>query len=390
MEIPKSCENFKLFENSTLQRKKSTMLLLSEFDGEANKARLTNHSSKRCSQNLQKPVSNPAKRKRLFKSLTDLSREPTMCNNLTKKKRSSSKQQVDPRKPVRTRSAYNFFYQYQRKLLLKFMYETDGDTNNYNGARLIGSEENEDIYKEVANKTNIKEVHTLLRAQMTELFGTLPVARKKRQHRKTHGKIEMEKLTKLVALRWKNASEEVRSFFQIEADKDSARYKIEMRLYESKLAKERNEIPTLLTSKQTTSLCNPQVSPRVVTPTQPISSNPNIASKGPIIWKEKPLRPKTVQVANLDKRNITLTTSNSSTSSVAMISEKTFVIEESEPVLKKGDHEVFSGARTRRAKGSFFGYCACPANAVSLAPLRPRWYKKDLNFNFVASGYFFD
>ena len=67
----------------------------------------------------------------------------------------------------------------------------------------------------IPKKKNTIEIHTELRAQCNELFASESPTRKKRAHRKTPDKIEMQKLTKLVALRWKNADENVRSFSRL-------------------------------------------------------------------------------------------------------------------------------------------------------------------------------
>jgi len=137
----------------------------------------------------------------------------------------TKKTKKDPHRPIKARSAYNFFYQFQRKMIMDSMFSME----------TVDEDESELLKIIDPKKKDTIEIHAELRAQFNRFFGNASTTRKKRPHRKTHGKIEMQTLTKLVALRWKNANNDVRSFFQIEADKDSHRYRADMRTYDKSL-----------------------------------------------------------------------------------------------------------------------------------------------------------
>jgi len=99
---------------------------------------------------------------------------------------------------LRPRTAYNFFYRYQRDLILK--------------ARAPNS-------TVLENETNPH-----LEA---DLFLNSARSRGKRPHRKTHGLIGLQQLTKTVAKRWKEVNPETRNKFLELAAQDKIRYKNE-------------------------------------------------------------------------------------------------------------------------------------------------------------------
>ena len=109
---------------------------------------------------------------------------------------------VSPKKEVlRPRTAYNYFYSYQRDLILKEKKNVEQSINddfvrmNKNGFNSI-----------CCNK----------------------LGRHKRQHRKTHGLIGLQELTRTVAKKWKETSKETKKFFKVLADNDKRRYQMEM------------------------------------------------------------------------------------------------------------------------------------------------------------------
>ena len=99
---------------------------------------------------------------------------------------------------LRPRTAYNFFYRYQRDLILK----SKASCNSNNG-----------------------EATTSL---MPSPFSwSSDSSRRKRPHRKTHGLIGLQQLTKTVAKRWKEVDTETRNKFIALAEQDKIRYKNE-------------------------------------------------------------------------------------------------------------------------------------------------------------------
>jgi len=128
------------------------------------------------------------------------------------------KTKINPNRPVRNRTAYNLFYKYQRKVLLNSIYSKDTvDKEECDDKESIrwkkwncGKISN---WKEIEyhKKKTVQEVHAELRMHFDELFGENRPVRQKRLHRKTSGTIRLHELTKIMALKWANANEDVRS-----------------------------------------------------------------------------------------------------------------------------------------------------------------------------------
>lgn len=97
---------------------------------------------------------------------------------------------------LRPRTAYNFFYKYQRDLILK--------------SKALST----------SNHGDIKEINLYV-----DSFSC--TSKRKRPHRKTHGLIGLQQLTKTVAKRWKEADTETRNKFIALAAQDKIRYKNE-------------------------------------------------------------------------------------------------------------------------------------------------------------------
>ena len=100
---------------------------------------------------------------------------------------------------LRPRTAYNFFYRYQRDSILKAMTVS------------LSPEEKKNTLYEAPDPYS----------------WFLASSRKKRPHRKTHGLIGLQQLTKTVAKRWKEADNETKDIFTRLAEQDKIRYRHE-------------------------------------------------------------------------------------------------------------------------------------------------------------------
>lgn len=119
---------------------------------------------------------------------------------ISKRGPTKSKASKDTKDEVlRPRTAYNFFYRYQRDLILK---AKSSSSNNEN-----------------VTVPNFQTDH----------FWSFSTSRTKRPHRKTHGLISLQQLTKTVAKRWREADPETRNKFTALAAQDKIRYKNETR-----------------------------------------------------------------------------------------------------------------------------------------------------------------
>ena len=96
---------------------------------------------------------------------------------------------------LRPRTAYNFFYRYQRDLILKS--------------------------KASAITKGCSEEYQELSQLLSLSTGTYKT---KRPHRKTHGLIGLQQLTKTVAKRWREANSETKDIFTRLAAQDKIRY----------------------------------------------------------------------------------------------------------------------------------------------------------------------
>ena len=100
---------------------------------------------------------------------------------------------------LRPRTAYNFFYSYQRHLILKS--------------------------KASCKLKQQEEATTSL--MINSFFLSSDPSRRNRPHRKTHGLISLQQLTKTVAKRWKEADTKTRNKFIALAEQDKIRHKNE-------------------------------------------------------------------------------------------------------------------------------------------------------------------
>jgi HMG (high mobility group) box len=148
-----------------------------------------------------------------------------------KKKRLHKRKPADmPRRPL---SAYNLFFSEERERILKEIEggvdeeDDDGDVDNEGGPK-----DNKDDSKPKA----------LLRP-------LLPSEKKRRPHRKTHGKISFQLLAQRVGQRWKALPDDRRRYYQDLAQEDMKRQKKAMEEYYQK----RSGLTAIDSSKETQS-----------------------------------------------------------------------------------------------------------------------------------------
>jgi len=98
---------------------------------------------------------------------------------------------------LRPRTAYNFFYRYQRDMILK--------------SKSLATQNNEIL------ELPILEIDLCMRPK------------RKRVHRKTHGLVSLQQLTKTVAKRWRELDKDSKSKFIALAEQDKIRYRNEVR-----------------------------------------------------------------------------------------------------------------------------------------------------------------
>jgi hypothetical protein len=126
-----------------------------------------------------------------------------------------------PRRPL---SAYNLFFSEERERILK---EIEGATEDGDdeGKSEKGDEGDLGAGKETAEETG--KPKALLRP-------LLPAEKKRRPHRKTHGKISFQLLAQKVGQRWKALPDDSRRYYQDLAQEDMKRQKKAMEEYYQK------------------------------------------------------------------------------------------------------------------------------------------------------------
>lgn len=144
-----------------------------------------------------------------------------------KKKRKHKKKPADmPRRPL---SAYNLFFSEERERILSEIDGKDGD-----------GESNKDDSS--AAKDSSKDEEGVSPKPKALLRPLIPSQKKRRPHRKTHGKISFQELARMVGERWKNLSDEKRQYYQDLAKEDMKRQKAAMEEYYAKQNADKPEL----------------------------------------------------------------------------------------------------------------------------------------------------
>jgi HMG (high mobility group) box len=142
-----------------------------------------------------------------------------------KKKRTHKKKPADmPRRPL---SAYNLFFSEERERILKEIEQKEGKDEGKEGEG--GELEEKAGEGELEGDDGDKEEKP--KALLRPL---IPSQKKRRPHRKTHGKISFQQLARMVGERWKSLPEDERKYYQDLAQEDMKRQKVAMEEYYAK------------------------------------------------------------------------------------------------------------------------------------------------------------
>jgi HMG (high mobility group) box len=128
-----------------------------------------------------------------------------------------------PRRPL---SAYNLFFSEERERILKEIAKKEGKSDTSEGEE----GEHEAVVDEVESERDCDDGEKP-RALLQPL---IPAEKKRRPHRKTHGKISFQQLAKMVGERWKGLPDDERKYYQDLAQQDMKRQKVAMEEYYAK------------------------------------------------------------------------------------------------------------------------------------------------------------
>jgi hypothetical protein len=120
-------------------------------------------------------------------------------------------------------SAYNLFFSEERERILKEIQKKEGKDGDEPEIEDKPEEEDEAEAKE----GDEEKPKALLRP-------LIPSQKKRRPHRKTHGKISFQQLARMVGERWKSLPEDERKYYQDLAQEDMKRQKLAMEEYYAK------------------------------------------------------------------------------------------------------------------------------------------------------------
>lgn len=147
-------------------------------------------------------------------------------SNSPKKKRAHKKKPADmPRRPL---SAYNLFFSEERERILKEIEDKESSNSPTTKA------EDDELDEETTNdlkKANEEDEEEKPKALLRPL---IPSQKKRRPHRKTHGKISFQQLARMVGERWKALPEDKRQYYKDLAEDDMKRQKVAMEEYYAK------------------------------------------------------------------------------------------------------------------------------------------------------------
>mmetsp|Transcript_38597 Transcript_38597/g.80897 ORF Transcript_38597/g.80897 Transcript_38597/m.80897 type:complete len:427 (-) Transcript_38597:126-1406(-) len=154
-----------------------------------------------------------------------------------------------PTKPLRPLTAYHIFFQIEREYIIQTLAKVDGDTasdNNSNGT--------ESCAAYLDNKICLPNVpHRYRNTRLSRDWHAGPGKRRKRKHRKQHGKIGFLELSRLVSTRWARLEEldpETLRFVRAIARKELEDYYQEMKDYKKAISLSTSDAVTMPSTKR--------------------------------------------------------------------------------------------------------------------------------------------